>query len=133
MPKKDFCQSQNRISQETTRLTRQTNMAPPETKEPPSQPQMRFQASEGSEIGTCPRCLKKGLINDYCLPCYKAIDVDIGSCDFCNTRGPVGEECSECDGYFEEDVIYGVCKGCHGEGICGCVCTVCEDQSMIFE
>ena len=108
-------------------------MAPPETEEPPTKPQMRFQASEGSEIGTRPRRLKKGLIDDYCLPCYKAIGVDIGSCGFCNTRGPVGKECSECDGYFEEDVIYGVCEGCHREGIRGCVCTVCEDQSMIFK
>jgi hypothetical protein len=89
-----------------------------------------FEATEGSEVGTCPSCQERGVVETICRRCSV---IPHWMCCMCYTEGPEGGVCKDCNVDFQEEVEMGECQNCQEAGICGTICNNCEDQCFIFE
>jgi hypothetical protein len=89
-----------------------------------------FEETVGSELGTCPMCLQRGVVDDLCGACSV---LPTGSCPECYEDGLEGVICGECGVAFEGEAMDGHCANCGEMGPCGSLCGNCEDTGSIYE
>ena len=105
------------------------------------------------DMGVCKLCGDRGRVSDVCLPCCRAAGIGMVVCTECQDEGPYGLPCQGCRGadygigpvkeknnrpisegtYDIGDLPMGSCPLCGQEGIRGCLCSGCEDMSILYD